>query len=152
MVLYGSSASRRYKGIHDDIAGQNWGSIRHNPLEGVLLPLSPPWLLGGSSAPPPSYSVRWHFLNSHSHVVSRTISRMTVRSIPNDSKIITWYKSRNAQIKIIIHTVAYGVKREIPPNKFISQYKWKYTQIHNLEHYVHICWGILALQLLPATA
>ena len=46
MVLCGSSTSRRYRGIHNDIGEQELRFIsRHKPLEGVLLPESPPWVL-----------------------------------------------------------------------------------------------------------
>ena len=50
MVLYGSSASRRYRRIHDDIGEQELRFIsRHKPLEGILLPESPPRVLSDPS-------------------------------------------------------------------------------------------------------
>jgi len=46
VVLCGSLASRRYKAIHYDIGGKELRFIsRHKPLEGVLLPESPPRVL-----------------------------------------------------------------------------------------------------------
>jgi len=46
VVLRGSSASRRYKGIHDNIGKQELRFVsRHKPLEGVFLPESSPKVL-----------------------------------------------------------------------------------------------------------
>ena len=48
--------------------------------------------------------------------------------------------------------------RDAPPSSSCNRapscffwYKWKYTQIHSLEHCVHICWGFFARDLLRAT-
>jgi hypothetical protein len=59
VVLYGSSASWRYRGIRDNMARQSWGLSRHKPLEGVLFPKSPPWLPRSGPGPLPTYLWFW---------------------------------------------------------------------------------------------
>ena len=128
-------------------------NTRHKSLEGVLYPS----LLRGSSVTPPSYKVSWHcltftFARGASHHFSHNCHAQSKAAFSTDQKSLRVTNQDTHKTKSTHTPIAYGIKRELPPNKFISGYKWKYTQIHNLEHCVHICWGIFALQLLRATA
>ena len=96
---------------------------------------------------PASYSVSWHclaftFARGTSHHFSPDCHALSKGAFFTNQKSLRDTNQDTHKTKSTYTPVAYGIKQESPPNKFISRYKWQYTQIHNSEHCIHIFWGI----------